>query len=267
MQTNNYCICNFLTMQQYHIQTPTIYAAQSTKMNHHVQPIVADHLGEVYHQTHHLKYHVIALAQKLAMVLKRLEASENLESDISDLQQSIHTWKKSMESEMRVEKQVLEAWKERVETQLQQALDRVAEQMCQELRSRMLESQTTWDQAIQGSSGSQHQMKGKVESEKETSLMRAELQELASRVQQLEQRENTQHNEELGYVRDAMCALQLVMFKTHNKRAQRKQDEEKEKEMRKSRSKRSEDLTAPRVSRRFARAFRPLQLFPLTLLR
>ena len=276
MQTNNYCISSFLTMQQYHIHTPTIYAAQSTKMNHHVQPVVADHLGEVYHQTHHLKYHVIALAQKLAVVLKRLEASENLESDISDLQQSIHTWKKSMESEMRLEKQVLEAWKERVETQLQQALDRVAEQMCQELRSRMLESQTTWDQAIQGSSGSQHQIKGKVESEKETSLMRAELQELASRVQQLEQRENTQRNaeglrswvvEELGYVRDAMCALQLVMFKTHNTRAQRKQDEEKEEELRKSRSKRSEDLTAPRVSRRFARAFRPLQLFPLTLLR
>ena len=41
MQTNNYCISSFLTMQQYHIHTPTIYAAQSTKMNHHVQPVVA----------------------------------------------------------------------------------------------------------------------------------------------------------------------------------------------------------------------------------
>ena len=119
----------------------------------------------------------------------------------------------------------------------------------------MLESQTTWDQAIQGRSGSQHQIKGKVESEKETSLMRAELQELASRVQQLELRENAQHNteglrswveEELGYVRDAMCALQLLMFKTHNTRAQRKQEEE----LRKSKSKRSENSTAYRFSRR-----------------
>ena len=76
MQINNYCICYFLTMQQYHIHTPIRYAAQTTNMNHHVQPIVADHLGEVYHQTNHLKYHVIALAQKLAVVLKRLEASE-----------------------------------------------------------------------------------------------------------------------------------------------------------------------------------------------